>query len=248
MPRLAAARDALREHGVALLWFLRKPPGLRLRIGGALQPDAAVALDRVLDAAREAGCVAAWFYSAYEPETHNFGGPGATEAVHRYFDADTRLYVERERLFAEGRIRLTSGVFCLAILSDLFVRTTGDDSEVWDVWRNLEHIYRNVVAAPLDLPRIDLRQLRGLVDAEEAALLSEYAKAHGDLAGELDALWRRGALLWGRRAILPPVAAFLWNRHAVPAPTIAGTVRAMAREWSPKQALLGAARDLAPIL
>ncbi len=199
-----------------------------------------------LAAARAAGDVVEWFPSAYEPETFAFGGPDATDAVHRYFDADSRLYAARERLAAAGALRIGAPALCLAVLGDLFQRTTGDGGEAWDVWCNLGRVYAGVEAPARDLPPVSPAALARVCAPAEAAVLADYEEANAALAAELDALWRAGKLLWGRRAILPPVASFVWNRHAVPAPTIASTVRAMIGALSPKAGMVGVEPDPLP--
>ena len=228
------------------MWFLRKPPGLRLRLGGPLGPDLLPVLEDILGAARDAGELAARFPSVYEPETYTFGGPAAIEAVHRYHDADTRLYAAHQRLLAAQRGRLSPVALCLAVLSDLFERATGDADEAWDVWCNLEKNYADLAAAPAELPPFSLAAARAGAGADDQALLAGYADANARLAADLDALWRRGALLWGRRAILPPLAAFVFNRHALPGPTIAAIVRGVIRQRSPKRTMVGAEPDPPP--
>ncbi|MFZ6180294.1 thiopeptide-type bacteriocin biosynthesis protein [Nannocystis pusilla] len=244
MRRLDAALPALRAAGADSLWFVRKPPGLRIRCGGPLRPELPPVLeDILLKSSHDDGDVVEWFYSAYEPETYDLGGPGATAAAHRYFDADTRLYLARERLVASGAVSLGAAAQCLAVLADLFVRCTGDHGEAWDVWCNLEKLYSGVEAPALTLAPVSLAGLRRRTDTAEAHLLDGHEAANRAYAAELDDLWRRGELLWGRRAILPAVAAFVWNRHAVPAATIAACVRAMVVACNPKRGLVGLAPD-----
>lgn len=243
MHRLGRAEPDLRAAGAASIWFVRKPPGLRLRFGG--EPGARLrdVLEDICTMAREGGDVVEWFYSAYEPETYDLGGPGATEAAHRYFDADTRLYLARERLHAAGGVSLSPATQCLAVLADLFARCTGDAGEAWDVWCNLDKIYARVDAPALTLAPVSLTALRQRVGAAEADVLAGHEAANIVYAAELAALWRRGELLWGRRAILPALAAFVWNRHAVAGPTIAACARAMAVALNPKRGLVGLEPD-----
>jgi len=243
MRRLDRVEPLLRTAGADSLWFVRKPPGLRVRLGGRLGPRLRPVLEDILQDAREDGDVVEWFYSAYEPETYDLGGPGATEAAHRYFDADTRLYLARERLVTAGGVALSPATQCLAVLADLFTRTTGDHGEAWDVWCNLERLYAGVEAPGLTLAPVSLAGLRRRAGTAEAHLLSAHEAANIAYAAELDGLWRRGELLWGRRAILPAIAAFVWNRHAVPAATIAACVRAMVVAHNPKRGFVGLAVD-----
>ncbi|WP_434420557.1 hypothetical protein [Nannocystis pusilla] len=123
------------------------------------------------------------------------------------------------------------------------MRCTGDHGEAWDVWCNLEKLYAGVEAPALTLAPVSLAGLRRRSGTAEAHLLDGHEAANRAYAAELDELWRRGELLWGRRAILPAVAAFVWNRHAVPAATIAACARAMVVACNPKRGLVGLAPD-----
>lgn len=238
LPALASALAGLRAVGVTLAWFVRKDPGLRVRVGGPLSPaELLAAATGAFDGLQARGVVAAWFPSAYEPETHQFGGPAATEAVHAYFDADTRALL---RWSALPRRRVSDAVLSLAVLNDMFLKAVGAPEEVWDVWCNLAGMYRGLAQAVPEIPAIGLPGLRRLVGPEGAEVAAIYDAAHAALAGALAELWRGGALLWGRRAILPFVAAFHWNRYAFPAARMAELAEAMRAAWSPKRGMIGA--------
>lgn len=74
-------------------WFLRKYPCWRLRLHGA---DTAV-VDHVLDELTDAGAIARWWLTVYEPETTAFGGPAGTDAAHDLFCADARGVLDYAR-------------------------------------------------------------------------------------------------------------------------------------------------------
>jgi thiopeptide-type bacteriocin biosynthesis protein len=220
--------------GGSCFWFVRKEPGLRLRFGGeAMTADVAA----IFDALVASGAVTSWFSSVYEPETHQFGGPEAMDAAHRWFDRDTAAWFAWNDL--GGRQRITPNVLSLAVLVDLFERCLEAREEVWDVAENLAHLY----AAPPDdtaAPAIGLSQLGQLLrEVEPVAAI--YRDANAALAGELAALWRRGALTAGRRGILPFVAAFHWNRYRAPLVAITRIVGAMRSAYDPKAGFIGAA-------
>lgn len=216
------------------MWFLRKDPGLRLRIRDLDLDLVRPALARLQDA----GMISAWFPGIYEPEVHQFGGPEAMHAVHAYFDADTAALV---RLATSSNRRLASTVLTLAVLNDLFERAVLVHEEVWDVWCNLQAMYRGHGRPRPEVPALGLAGLRRLAGPDEHAIIELYAVANRELAAAFDRLWRRGALTCGRRAILPYVAAFLWNRHGVDIERMATLSDTMAAAWNPKRNLRGAA-------
>ena len=223
------------------MWLLRKDPGLRLRLDGELDPGL---VRPGLERLRSAGLIAGWFMSVYEPEIHQFGGPAAMDAVHAYFDADTRALLIASQ--AAGR-RVTNTVLSLAILNDLFERSLGAREEVWDVWCNLQAMYRGHGRPGAAIPALTLERLAAVAGPAELELVALYEAANRRLAAALDAAWRAGALQCGRRSILPFVAAFHWNRHGFELERMTTLADAMAAAWSPKRGLRGAAAEARPV-
>jgi hypothetical protein len=80
--QLGPSLDRLQTSGaIDGWWFLRKHPCWRLRLHGA---DTA-AVDHMLDEQAEAGAVARWWPTVYEPEITAFGGQAGIDAAHNLF-------------------------------------------------------------------------------------------------------------------------------------------------------------------
>lgn len=133
----------------------------------------------------------------------------------------------------------------LAILNDLFDRSLQVHEEVWDVWSNLQTMYRAHGRGP-ELPRLALTDLRRLASPGELELANIYEVANQRFASSIASIWRQGALTCGRRSILPYLAAFHWNRLGLDLPRMATLADAMATAWNPKRALRGAAMEACP--
>lgn len=87
--RVGPALDQLRITGAVLgWWFLRKPPGWRIRLQAAPGVDPATVVRPLLDDLVAAD-VAAWRPAVYEPEIAAFGGTTAMDTVHELFCADS---------------------------------------------------------------------------------------------------------------------------------------------------------------
>ena len=227
-----------------LRWFLfiRKPPDVRLRFRGPdLEADLAPELRRVLAGLRRRGHLTRFFSSVYEPEARQFGGPEAMTHVHAYFDADTAAWIALDRLAERGARAISTETLNVAVLNDLFWRTLGDSSEVWDVWGNLFQLL-GAPAGPPGATVADLVAPGGLLvmaSRGEIGVIRRYERANRALAAGLLRVWNRGRLGHGLRAILPFVALFHFNRHGVDGGRQAPLVRSMMAAWSPKQRLVG---------
>ena len=163
--------------------------------------------------------------------------------MHTYFAADTRALLLAA---ASSQRRVSNTVVSLAILNDLFERSLQVHEEIWDVWSNLEAMYRGHARPGAALLPLGLAGLRRLGGPLELALADLYEHANSELAAALDATWRRGNLTCGRRSILPYLAAFHWNRHGFELERMATLADAMALAWNPKRNLRGAAVDPPP--
>jgi thiopeptide-type bacteriocin biosynthesis protein len=248
---VAALVEAKRASGeVDLFFFQRKAPDVRLRFGttlddGAAAPRATAALDdalRGVDVALDrlvaVGTLVRWFPGPYEPEVRKFGGPGAADACHRNFDAETRLWIAAQRFSSdEGPVTEPSPIdVATTSADDLFVRVLRDRDEVWDTWANLVDIagdpdpvapppVRLVVGDDASGPLAD--ELRSLASAHDA-----FAAA---IAHELE----EGTLRVGPRAILPFVAQLDLQRWGLGGPQQAAAATAMMTAWDPTQELRG---------
>lgn len=231
----------LRARGLESFWFIRKNPALRLRFGGAaLDPECAREVEALLDQLHTENVVERWFPSVYEPESFSLGGDACLELVHRYFDHDSAACMAWRLADAQEPWRVGPDVLSLAAMGDLFYRCLyPNGEEIWDVWCNVARTYGRPKASA-DIPAIQLDQLERLAGPRSASIVAQYRHANEELAQGLERLWQSGQLNVGRRALLPVIASFHWNRYVVRAHVIAKFADAMVRCLDPRAHLVGA--------
>ncbi len=225
------------------LWFLRKPPGLRLRCGGPGFNDVARAeLHALLDDEVAAGRVDRWWSSVYEPETWRFGGHEAYAAANVWLSCDASAQLDACFPDSGCSPRLSSEVMALAILSDLVERGTGSAAGVWDVWAGLLWAYAGEPPSEPPAPppggTLSSATLRTLAAPHERAILDRGAAASDVYVAAIDGLWEHGRLLGGRRALLGALAAFHFNLWCMERAAIVGVCRTMVRETHPACAFM----------
>jgi thiopeptide-type bacteriocin biosynthesis protein len=248
-PARGAARSLLEALGQGLadasgrapaLWFVRKKPGIRIRIrdlGPALSRGDA--LSGLMGRLAKAGLAGHWFMSEYEPETNALGGDAAADAAHQLFVDTTEAWLELDRAIASGQCKLAPSVVCMATLNELFQKTLEDDAEVWDTWRELDRRYRSFADAGDRAPRLSLAQVSRAGISEVAVRMRAAVASY---AGALSDEWRAGRLSRGGRGVLRTVAAFYWNINGISVADIGRTCRAMEQAWHPDAEPMEAAR------
>jgi thiopeptide-type bacteriocin biosynthesis protein len=219
-------------------FFMRKPPGLRLRFslrgpGG----DAAREVESCAERLVRLKLAGKWFASVYEPETFKFGGPEAMEAVHAHFFADSAAWWRWESLRRRAKTSISSKLLSLGVLNDLFARFVEGPEEVWDVWCRVAALHGAPAVAgdgPA-APAIRIDDLLEHVTPRERAVLRSYSTHNGALARRFGALLAGGKLLYRNRLVLPHVALYHWNRYGFTPEDRASIFTAMVRAWSPNE-------------
>jgi thiopeptide-type bacteriocin biosynthesis protein len=236
--RLAEAVEGWRREGrFDRFFFVRKPPGLRLRFTpgdrGGLEPPLAAWL-----AAREAGNELRGFrFTVYEPEEHRFGGPSGMDLAHELFDADARTALEYER-HAEGADMAASRAELSAALTEQLLSSVLDDpAEAWDVWCRLRQAVRDSpVGTAAGARTVDAEDTKP-EGAEPATVPSHSAASRlppavvaayraqlerqRSLASLLRATADAGLLTVGVRSWLVSATVFHWNRWGLPLDPVA---------------------------
>jgi thiopeptide-type bacteriocin biosynthesis protein len=214
-------------------WFVRKPPGLRLRfagpeLGDRLEP----ALSTWLVAAESVNDIRGFRFGRYEPEEHRFGGPVGLAVAHDLFDRDSAVLLRYETLDEDGRRGIDRHGFALGGLDDLFLRCLDDQAEVWDVWKRLEALLDD----PPPAGTVPEQGWAGL-DETGRALARDIAAGNTRAASALRAAADAGRLTTGVRSWLAAAAAFSWNRWGLPLDPdrLARGVTAMTRRRTPDE-------------
>ncbi|MFJ1795362.1 methyltransferase, FxLD system [Kitasatospora griseola] len=208
-PTLNRAQD---EGLLDTWWFIRKPPGLRLRYRAA-EPEAALLPHLLADLTPVP--VAAWTPGIYEPETLAFGGPKAMEVAHTLFHHDSRHLLARaaaDQPAALGQRETT------VLLFSAMLRAAGQDwFEQGDTWTKVADL-RPAPDRPGTPGKSDTldRAVRRLMTADAASvpglLPRPWITAFETAGQQLAALSRHGHLERGLRAVLAHHFIFHANR------------------------------------
>jgi thiopeptide-type bacteriocin biosynthesis protein len=223
---LAAASAGWRAEGrYDQFFFVRKPPGLRLRFGGddvhrRLEP---VLLPWLTDAERR-NDLRAFRFSVYEPEEARFGGPVGMALAHDAFDRDSCDAVQYEALSDDSREAVGRVALSIAITNHLLGFALGDRAEMWDVWHRLSERLGEVDGTPSGgrLPEAHVEHVVAgdVLDparlSDDLGRLVEHRLDHNvRLARSIVAARDAGRLAVGLRAWLAALTIFHWNRFGV---------------------------------
>lgn len=219
-PRLQQLQDT---GDITTWWFIRKTPGLRVRITPG---NTAAAVEPALDELVTVGALASWRRTLYEPEDMAFGGQPGIDIAHKLFSADSHhvLAYLRQSQPAIGRREL-SILLCTAMF-----RGAGQEwFECGDIWHRVAR-YR---PKPADIASSDelATQLATLLThdprpsgplfANEGPLtaFAPWATAFHDTGCALARAGNNGTLHRGIRSILAHHVIFHWNRLGLALPT-----------------------------
>lgn len=209
------------DGAVTCWWFIRKPPGLRLRYQPADQ-WARRRLERLLDALIAQQQISGWTPGIYEPEIHAFGGLEGMDVSHILFQHDSRNlldYLTRAR--QRGTPELGRRELAMLLISTLLRSAGLDWFEQGDVWARVaaERAYTADVACSERIKRAvhrlmttDVGSASSLVSGGPLASLDDWITGFGRAGQQLAELNRRGVLERGLRAVLAHHVIFHWNR------------------------------------
>ncbi|MFI6295954.1 thiopeptide-type bacteriocin biosynthesis protein [Nonomuraea sp. NPDC050790] len=205
-------------------WFLRKPPGWRLRLRDADIP----VVDQVLHELTAAGALTRWWPTVYEPEAAAFGGPDGAQAAHDLFCGDSLgvLAYARQNGPDIGRRELS-----IVLINALLQAAGLDWFERGDVFARVARM--RPAPTDADTGRIEklTANMRTLVaipaqaDSEPfaaggpAAFASSWLTAWQTAGNQLGRAADEGRLDRGLRALLAHVLIFHWNRLGLSATT-----------------------------
>jgi thiopeptide-type bacteriocin biosynthesis protein len=213
-------RRLSRRGAMDCFHFVRKVPDLRLRFRTVAAEESLLPpLAKLFRKLCEGGVVTSVFRSVYEPEARVFGGAAAMDAVHHYFDADSRGWILWNQIPTAGH-GVTAEQICKAAVGHLFHAVLGCPSEVWDAWNNLCHLTRGAKVPAAKLPRAVLvsadEDASAIgVDPRTGVVLKHYARANQEFARSIREVHERGLLEVGMRSLLATMAMFHCNRFGL---------------------------------
>jgi thiopeptide-type bacteriocin biosynthesis protein len=226
---LGAALRGWREAGFfTQFFFMRKPPGARLRFRGAdLERALLPKVVGLLEEEARAGRIAGHELGVYDEETHQFGGEVGMDIAHQFFAADSRAFLDLLALPAGGDDASDRETLSLLALNDLVAQIAGDAWERWDVWRNMRLAGRlgshapdaeAALASELERNRDALartlgpREVLAELPAGEQEILRRVFASNEEIASRFRDAAQAGALVYGPRKTLPFFIVFHWNR------------------------------------
>lgn len=235
-------RRALAEGRVDRFFFMRKPPGLRLRFRGArireFLPDLRAELAAVVDVVQ---------IGPYDAETYQFGGETGLDIAHELFTHDSLAILD---LLAPPAPEVDTSLLSLLVLSDLLRRVTGDPFERWDVWAQMKLTGRLPTPEAarearydeeLDANRAVYQRILDDPDAvtatlptREAGVVAAMREANALVAERWLSAVRSDRLLYPLRKILPFCIIFHWNRWGLDPDEQVALTYAMERLLDPK--------------
>jgi thiopeptide-type bacteriocin biosynthesis protein len=208
-----------------LAFFVRKPPGLRLRFQLKHSPDEFRGIVTAwVEGLEQAHKVNKHTLSIYEPEEYRFGGPEGMGVAHRLWSLDTELVLRYELLKPSQRSSVSRTALWAMAEHHFLKSTLDDDAEIWDVWRRLADACSNLPAHGPTKESYE-RMAPSLIDPratvlavltpQSRSILAGCEKANVESASAIRRLRDEGDLTRGLRSWLTADALFHINRWAV---------------------------------
>lgn len=216
-----------RDHGAESIFFMRKPPGLRLRLRltSSGRVDVARIVGESLERIVDDGLIGPPTVGCYEPEEFVFGGPGNMRVAHRIFELDSTMWLQ---YLAECGVPAPNDRLSLTALASLAVLRAYDVDplEELDVWnkvstwcgRKLPGVDAQV-AKQIDAFAGFVESLRRGLGAPPALTgpLDLFTQGMAEIAQALPSPGSAGATT-GQRTFLALTTIFGWNRAGLTLP------------------------------
>lgn len=222
---LAAIERWRAEQRLRLFFFVRKPPGLRLRFSGKDLDDRLLPrLVAWLDEAERRNAIRSYRLAYYEPEQARFGGAMGMQIAHAAFDRDSRHVMRYAGLSTEAQRAIPPCAFSLLLVNHLLGSYIRDTAELWDIWQRLSRVVggvRAVRATAADEIAVALAAIsdRDAVMArlppDAARLLRDAWQDNAEIIARLHAAEQTARLQIGPRGWLATLCLFHWNRLAL---------------------------------
>jgi thiopeptide-type bacteriocin biosynthesis protein len=229
--RIGALAAPLLASGLATnLFFMHKPPGLRLRFETSADRllELTDELNQATKAWSEAGLIGRVTPAVYEPEDYLFGGPAAMNGVHRLFTLDALAWLEHHALPAN--LRTPAWALSLALLQPVFRGLGIDGWEHVGVWQKVRALTGRTLSPELqtamDLDPLaegfrsawrEKQALLGQLTDSDRAIVARHSEATVSHAQSWTAeYFETDAACVGPREAAAFYAVFHWNRGRLP--------------------------------
>jgi len=204
-------------------FFVRKPPGLRLRFEPTDPRSKFIdTLNTWFSLMVKQDLVIHFQCSTYEHEARRFGGDDGMAIAHQHWTLDSELVLEYECLSGASRGSIPRTALWATLVNDLFRETLDDSAEIWDVWCRLDEAFTDLNAEFGDVRRLYNSVAPGMFAGPKSwqellpsALEVMLKRAHNsnlEAANQLKMLLRGGALNVGVRSWLTANSIFQANR------------------------------------
>jgi thiopeptide-type bacteriocin biosynthesis protein len=219
----AALSEAVRrwreQDLIHRFWYVRKPPGLRLRFEAAPDRGFQAVLASWLIEAEHRNAIRGFRFTTYEPEAYRFGGMAGMETAHSLFDVKATLALH---YYSKSAVPVSALQLSFATTADLLNRCLDDPAEIWDVWCRLSDALSSTREVIND-SEISVREfligrasLCEILAEDWQPVLRQVDATHARVATDLRALAGAGTLKVGARAWLAAATVFDWNRFGLP--------------------------------
>jgi thiopeptide-type bacteriocin biosynthesis protein len=222
---LASAVRTWTERGLCrAFFFVRKPPGVRLRFSvDASRERLVAAIDDWLAEMTRHRHVVSHVSAIYEPEEYRFGGPAGMAVAHRLWSDDSKLVLEYECLNQARRGSVSRAALWALSVNELLRVALDDTAEAWDVWCRLADAVRRWHVGVGENPPPEYCAIAGalfepsarwlsLLRSDVRSIVDRGRCVHREVGEALKGLVARDALRTGRRAWLAANALFQANR------------------------------------
>jgi thiopeptide-type bacteriocin biosynthesis protein len=244
---LRSAVQVWRQSGLLdQFFFVRKPPGLRLRFRSKnSQADFLNALDVWLGLMVQKNRVVHFQSVTYESEVRRFGGNEGMAIAHQHWSDDTETILDYECIPSGSRGTIPRTALWVTLVNHLFRETLDDSAEIWDVWCRLNEafaelssefgkaktIYDSVAPGMFSGPEHWKELLSPILEA----IVTRARNSNSDVANQLTGLSRKGGLKIGVRSWLTANTIFQANRWGLGLnpPELRAAVSAMCQYLEP---------------
>ena len=208
---------------ITYFFFVRKPPGLRLRFySTGVNTKIRTKLVEWLLNAESHNDIRGFRFGIYEPEVFRFGGFYGMDVAHLLFQYDADIFLEHKSLGKTLIDPLPLPLFSLISSHDLIRKCVDDTAEMWDVWKQLEAVLKSVddnsLGPEVSYPMNDIMANENFMNRQPLGvqkLISKILASNTQIASFIRAAQINSHMSVGVRTWLVAAMVFHWNRYGL---------------------------------